>query len=202
MKMQLALSGSYMALVVLLTVIQLSASKSSTPLESLHLQQEEQLEWREVINLYEQGLNEYQKENRTKEKNHRRSEAIFNNASNKLALYINKYIKDVNSLKYLRAMFRLGTYWEYANKDEQALRSYLVCENHSLINDVGSLFNNQRLAPLVKTRIKEVQKRLNRSSTGNSQVSGNRIITRSSKGGSKGEGKKRDLPPLFEDSEL
>jgi hypothetical protein len=199
MNIRYALTSRCMAIAILLTFLALSAWDMNASSESLRIQRQEERDWREIISLYEQGITEYQNEVRIKKKDHKRSESIFQEAADKLTIYINKFIKVTNSLKYLRVTFRLGTYWEHANKDAQALSSYMICANHPLINDTGSLFNNHPLAPLVRSRIKELQKRLNKSSSNNSQISGTRIIKRSSKGGSKGEGEKRNLPAPSKD---
>jgi hypothetical protein len=187
-------------IVLVLAFAKLTAQDLNGSSDSLSIQQQEQEEWRIIIELYNRGLDEYQKEKR-KNKRHRHSEMVFRDAADKLTSYIDRHIKDINSLKYLRATFRLGTFWEYANKDEKAFDLYMSCANHPLINDARSLFDNQRLTSLVQTRLEKVSRRLNRLGANSSQPSGKHVIRKSGRGGSKGIPGEKNLPSTFKDLE-
>lgn len=184
----------------LLPCAQIPVNGGNASFETLRIRPQEEKEWGEIVDLYNQAFSVYEEESRKKKPEYRRSEQIFLSAARKLAIYIDKYMPDVNSLTYLRATFRLGTFWEHAGEDEQALRSYNACASHPLINSSNSLFDNTPLATLVLSRITEVSRRLNKIPGNISQTPGARTIRRS-RGGSKGRGKKKKLPPLFQDLE-
>lgn len=190
---------SFAAMVILMPYAQMPVSGGSPLFRTLRTQPQAEKEWGEIISLYNQAFSVYEEEGRKKKPRHRRSEQIFLSAARKLALYTDKYITDINSLTYLRAAFRLGTLWEHAGQDEQALRSYTACANHPLINNSSSQFDNKPLATLVQSRITEVSKRLNKIPDNNNQTPDARTIRRS-RGGSKG-GNKKKLPPHFRDLE-
>lgn len=132
---------------------------SNTPSARPLLPDQQTKLWNEIITLYNQGYDiiEKQHKNWNDKALWDQREITFTKAANKLNQYISTYIQDPASLTYLRAKFRLGTYWEIAQNFKAARESYLACNNHPLIKDASATFDGKALEPQVKERLAQVE---------------------------------------------
>jgi hypothetical protein len=117
--------------------------------------------WNEIVALYNRGYNIIEKlqqrQNRHNPALWDQRKTMFTEAANKLDLYIRTYIKDPASITYLRTEFRLGTFWEMAQKFKSARDSYLACKNHPLFKDASSVFDGESIESQVNERLAQVE---------------------------------------------
>jgi hypothetical protein len=156
MRRQHVISFSYLCLLSILTCL-IIAERDTTARPLIFDQQTKA--WNEIITLYNRGYDTLEKQwrNWDDEELWKQRKTIFTEAANKLKEYIRTYLKDSASVTHLRAMFRLGTYWEIAQNFKSAHDSYLACQKHPLIKDARAIFDEKPLEPQVKERLAEVK---------------------------------------------
>jgi hypothetical protein len=76
----------------------------------------------------------------------------YKTAAKALEVYIPQWEPE-QTVRNLKAHFRLATYLDFADETQEALKEYEICRHHPRLNDSGALWNNEPIAPLVDTRI-------------------------------------------------
>jgi hypothetical protein len=90
-----------------------------------------------------------------KERIRQERKQIFHNAAWKLQQYRTTWIPDSSTVEYLRATFRLASYYERAGSDDLAQVWYRRCKGHERINDPAALWQNEPLAAELQKRLRE-----------------------------------------------
>jgi hypothetical protein len=138
-------------------------------------------DWKEIVQLYERGWTKME------ERNFGDSEENFRQAVHQLKQYRSHYVKDQNSLSFLRATYMLGEFSEWANMDKEALAFYKAA---LLIHPLAS-------SPEEKSEIKlitqEAEERLSIVKRRSSSKSSSKDFPRISIGGGS-KGGIRDVP--------
>lgn len=128
-----------------------------------------QRDWDEIMNLYSRGIEIVKEQTLLLPARDDQRRAIFTEAAEKLERWIAKYVPDKNSVLYVRNIYRLGNYWEYAYEFKKAEFYYQECERHPQFK--ATVFNNAPLADQLPVRLAEVQKHRGDKYTGGGKLS-------------------------------
>jgi hypothetical protein len=117
-------------------------------------QTKQEADWNEIIELQKEGQAIIDGGETIRAQRVRRRE-IFSTAAEKLKTYIGNYDQDTGSLAYLRAIYRLALFLEYARRGGfKAI--YLECLRHPRIDDADAVYDGKPIARLVRDRVGEL----------------------------------------------
>ena len=103
--------------------------------------------WKEIIELQEAAK---------RETNIGRRAALYNDAVDKLGVYIRQFVPDKRSVTYLKCLCRLGAYEENAGNLGHAKIDYQECRKHPMISSTDAIFNSILIKDFVETRLNEI----------------------------------------------
>ena len=103
--------------------------------------------WNKSMDLQSRGLKETNKENQIK---------IYVEAISLLKSYIESYIPDKESLGYLLALCRLGSYEENADDIASAKTHYEKCLKHPQISSSKAIYLKQQVKDFINVRLEKI----------------------------------------------
>ena len=145
---------SFLLLLVLGTTVSVWAEPCNHPRTN------ETVCWTSIARLHNDGvaLLSQEEQNPKASELRQQREDMFRRAAVELRTYINRYVKERQSIRYLEMAYRLGLYYQLAAEFGSAREWYRRCDEHPKKEALEAQYNGKPICEQLKQRLNELPK--------------------------------------------